>query len=57
MDLSVEEIAALAKEALTRFVERKEKRYMALKRSKMRLNRDKMKQAELNRLATEVRDN
>lgn len=57
MNLSPEEIAAMVKEALTKFVDRKEKRHTALKHRKMRLNRDKMKQAELNRLATEVRDN
>lgn len=57
MKLSPEEIEALAKEALTKFVERKEKRYMALKQKKVRLKREQMKQSELTRLATEVRGN
>lgn len=57
MDLSLEEIEALVNEALIKFVERKEKRYTALKHRKMRLRRVSVKQAEINRLATIVRGN
>lgn len=57
MKLSQEDISALANDAVTKFIERKQKRYNALRHKRTRLKRDEMKQSELNRLGIEVRGN
>lgn len=57
MKLTPDEVETLVHGAQTRFVERKEKRYNALRHRRTRLKRDQKKQAELNRLGIEVRGN
>ena len=57
MKLTPDQVEALANEAVTRFVERKERRYNVLRQKRARLKRDQLKQAELNRLTPEVRGN
>ncbi|MEY4484420.1 MAG: hypothetical protein RL693_1872 [Verrucomicrobiota bacterium] len=57
MKLTPDQVEALANEAVTRFIERKEKRYNAVRQKRTRLKRDQLKQAELNRLASQVRGN
>lgn len=50
MKLSPDEIAALADQAVTKYIERKQKRYDAMRQKRSRLKRDQMKQSELSRL-------
>lgn len=57
MKLTPDQVEALANEAVTRFIERKEKRYNVLRQKRTRVKRDQLKQVELNRLAPEIRGN